>query len=68
MVVGQKIGNYELTEKINGMLQLHIELQTKESIFWRHKMYPTAFIKNWKYNVLWDEINKGNFWETIKSK
>ena len=66
MKKGDRIGNFILVDKIEFFLQLSVELDSRDSIFWRHKNYPTAFIRNWSYNRLKIEVKYGNFWYTKK--
>jgi len=64
MKKGDIIGNFELVDYIRTFNFLSSELELNKSIFWRHKMYPTAFIKNWSYARLKIELKYGNFWFT----
>lgn len=70
MTKGEIINNNLLVIKIEGISQLNIVLNSSESIFWRHKLYPTKFIMNWSLKRLQIEIKYGNFWLTkrIESK
>jgi len=65
---GEKVGNFVLRFKIESISQLCIELESMDSIFWRHKMYPTAFISHWSYIRLKKEVKYGNFWYATKNE
>lgn len=56
------IGNFQLVHQIESFNQLSVELDSANSIFYRHRMYPTAFIKNWTYERLKKELKFGRFW------
>ena len=66
MKKGDVIGNNQLELKIESINQLIVELNSRGSIFWRHKLYPTDFIINWSVRRLQIEIKYGNFWITNK--
>lgn len=64
------IGNFQLIDKIEDINQLIIELESRDSICWRDKMYATSFISHWSYARLKIELKNGNFWNTrrVESK
>ncbi len=63
---GDIIGSFQLVDKIELFSHLSIELESMNSIFWRHRNYPTAFIRHWSYARLKIELKYGNFWYTKK--
>ena len=66
--VGDKIGkSYLLQTKIDNMFLLCNTLDKSSVIYWRHKVYPTAFIKNWSYAILKRNVELGYLWCVIKT-
>ena len=63
-----KIGNFVLQDRIESMCHLSRALETRKSIFWKFKMFPTAFIKHWSYTRLEREVANGMFWYAIKEE
>lgn len=56
---------FVLSEPVINAGRLHELMKTKDSIFVRNKMYPTAFIQNWQYRLLLRCMDNGLIWETI---
>lgn len=65
---GTKIGNFQIEYRVETFSQLCLILDTKQSIFWRHRMYPTGFIRQWSFNMLSINLKYGNFYHATKIK
>lgn len=52
---------YELT-KITCRIELLAILDYDKSIFWKFRLFPTAFIRHWSYARLMMELDSGNFY------
>jgi hypothetical protein len=59
-------GNFELVKPIHSMDRLAEVLVSESSIFFRHRMYPTAFIMSWQFRMLNNSMIRGWLWETKK--
>ena len=67
MKVGDRIGkSFRLQVKIDNMFLLCNTLDKSNVIYWRHRVYPTGFIRYWSYARLKTEVEAGNFWCVIK--
>lgn len=67
-------GNFVLVRPIETMSELSEFLNKYKSIFYRHRMYPTAFIISQQYRHIFGKLKAKMFWvtddlrETIKQK
>lgn len=59
-------GNFELVKRIESLDELYFVLSEKQSIFARHRMYPTAFIFSWQMRLCFIWMGRGWFWTTKK--
>lgn len=55
---------FVLVKPINSMDRLRYIMETKKSIFMRHRMYPVAFIQNWQLRLIIRWLDNGWIWET----
>jgi hypothetical protein len=60
-----KVGNFILTKRIESLQELMNVFETDKSIFWKHRVYPVAFVQNQTLPVLKNSI-KYNCLYTIK--
>jgi hypothetical protein len=61
-------GNFKLTKKITSLDKLMEILDSKPSIFLRHRMYPTAFVRSMQLHSIHISIKRGLLWDTDKIK
>ena len=54
--------NFTLDWKIETMSQLDFALENYKSIFWRFRVFPTAFLIGWQYRKLRNEMIAGRLW------
>jgi hypothetical protein len=66
MEVGDKIGNFILVEKIDSIMDLIDYLNNEKSIFWRHRVHPTAFFMSWHLRLILNTLNGGHFFKIKK--
>lgn len=59
--------NFVLDEQINTINQLLIVLENDKSLFWRHRVHPTAFFLSWPLRLIMLTIDGGHFWSIKKS-
>lgn len=57
-------GNFVLTKKVESLDELWEIINSKPSIFARHKMYPTAFFRSWHLRLCKNWIDNGWLWDT----
>lgn len=57
--------NFVFNEKVNSIEELIKLLQTEKSLYFIHKVFPTAFIFHQPLATLCNHIKYGNIW-TIK--
>lgn len=60
-------GNFMLDRKITSLDEFWEVINRDESMFGRHKMYPTAFFFSWNIRTIQEWITKEYFWTTIKN-
>lgn len=60
--------NFVFKKQIEDISELWEILQTKESIFWNHRMFPCSVIMQQKLTTIKSALNAGRFWDTISSK
>ena len=58
-----KSGNFKLKRKITSMDDLFMILIRDESLFARHRMYPSAFFFSWNFKLVYLWVSWGCFWE-----
>lgn len=58
-----KSGNFWFKKEITCIEHLIRVLQGQKSVWWRHKVYPTAFIKCQQLSYLIRQCELGLFWE-----
>lgn len=63
---GTKIVNFEIVQAIEYFNHLDMVLSKNKVIYWRHKVYPCAFIQNWNYRMLKKYLEVGYFYEVKK--
>ncbi|NLO70241.1 MAG: hypothetical protein GX102_04725 [Porphyromonadaceae bacterium] len=63
MKVGETVGNFQLTEQIKDVNELIEYLLNNKSIFWRHRVLPSAFFLSWQLRVIYNTVNGGYFWK-----
>ena len=61
-----KSGNFRLLYPVKNFNTFVWIMKNKKSVFYRHRMYPTAFIQNLSFAMIHYGINKELFWDTIK--
>lgn len=59
---------FELTEKIETLDEFWKVVNEDKSIFARHRMYPSAFILNWRIRLIKRWIDNGWFFRAIPIK
>ena len=59
--------NFVLDEKINSINDLLLVIQNEKSLFWRHRVHPTAFFLSWPLRLIMLTIDGGHFWTIKKS-
>lgn len=59
-------GKFMLTKKVQTLSRFAELLETQESIFMRHRMYPSAFLLGWPIRLCMTWIKWGLVWETEK--
>lgn len=60
--------NFVFKKQIETFNELYEILETQPSIFWRHRIYPTAVLKQQKLCLLSTGIKYGIFWEIEKKR
>lgn len=55
-------GNYALKKKITSLDEFWMVIKNEKSIFYRHRMYPTAFFFSWQIKMIADGIFFEQFW------
>lgn len=63
-----KSGNFILVSRVDSINELIFCLMNNKSIFWRHRMYPSAFILHQPLIVLINNVNGGLFWNASKTE
>lgn len=58
--------NFVLKKQITTIAELYEILETKPSIYWRHKVFPTAVLMQQKICVLATGVKYGIFWDVEK--
>ena len=58
--------NFVLKKQITTIAEFYEILETKPSIYWRHKVYPTAVLMQQKICVLATGVKYGIFWDVEK--
>ena len=59
--------NFVLDKKITSLDGLAKILNNQKSIYYKHRTYPTSFIRNWQIHHIMIIIKRGLLW-TIKPK
>lgn len=59
--------NFVLDEQIHTINQLLLVIENDKSLFWRHRVHPTAFFLSWPLRLIMLTIDGGHFW-AIKKK
>lgn len=59
--------NFVLVEQIKTIQDFVLIVNDSKSIFWRHRVHPTAFFLGWPLRLIIQTIEGGYFW-TIKRK
>jgi hypothetical protein len=57
--------NFMLLKKVTSSDKLYELLNSKKSIFFAHKMYPSAWVMSFQYRYVQTRLKAGLFWETI---
>lgn len=63
-----KSGNFMLTKKIKSLDEFYEIISEDDSVFARHRMYPTSFFFSWQIKLIKNWINQGLFYRAIKIK
>lgn len=61
-------GNFMLVRRIETIEQFDRLTATNKSVFWRHRMYPSAFMRNLSFNVIKKSMKYGLIWTAIKTQ
>jgi hypothetical protein len=59
--------NFILDEQINSITDLLLVLQNEKSLFWRHRVHPTAFFLSWPLRLITQTLEGGHFWSIKKN-
>ena len=59
-------GNFELVKKIENLDELWIALKASESIFARHRMYPSSFFHSWHFRLAKEWLDRDWFYTAKK--
>jgi len=57
--------NFMLLKKVTSLDKLYELLSSNKSIFFAHKMYPSAWVMSFQYRYVQTRLKAGLFWETI---
>lgn len=55
--------NFKFKKRIENVCELYEILETKKSIFWNHRMFPTAVIMQQKLTTINVALKYGHFWD-----
>lgn len=58
--------NFVLDEQIQSINQLLLVLENEKSLFWRHRVHPTAFFLSWPLKLIIQTLKGGHFWQIKK--
>lgn len=60
-----KSGNFMLIGQIKDLNELYMYLQSSPSVYFAHKMYPSAWIMSLQLRYVKNRIDQGLFWVTL---
>ena len=66
LITGKVIGNFRLGKRIETIDELVVVLMFEKSVFYRHRMYPCAFLRHWSLAKLNQQVKFGNFYFSKK--
>lgn len=58
--------NFILTKKIKSLDEFYEIISEDDSVFARHRMYPSAFFFSWQIKLIKSWISQGLFYRAIK--
>jgi hypothetical protein len=58
--------NFVLDEQIQSINQLLLVFENDKSLFWRHRVHPTAFFLSWPLRLIIQTLEGGHFWQIKK--
>jgi len=61
-----KSGNFKLVKKVNSLDEFWNATNNHDSIFARHRMYPSAFFMGWPLRLVKMWLHNGWFYTAIK--
>ena len=58
--------NFVLDEQIKTIEELVSVLSKEKSLYWRHRVHPTAFFLSWPLRLIVQTLEAGHFWKIEK--
>ena len=58
--------NYNLIKKIETLDEFWAAINSNKSIYWRHRMYPSAFFLSWMIKEIYANIERGWFYTAVR--